>query len=82
MLPDIILNQRRPQIVELAAEHRLPVVYPFREYGEARGLMFYGASFRDIYVPIYGLPAPLPDASTAILRLATSYSLRLSYDTR
>ena len=49
VLPDIILNQHRKRIVELAAKNRLPAVYPFREYVDAGGLLFYGASFRDMY---------------------------------
>jgi putative tryptophan/tyrosine transport system substrate-binding protein len=32
----------RSLIAELAAQHRLPVIYPYREYTEAGGLMAYG----------------------------------------
>ena len=32
----------RALIAELAAQHRLPVIYPYREYAEAGGLMAYG----------------------------------------
>ena len=33
---------RRALIVELAAQHRLPVIYPYRDYVQAGGLMSYG----------------------------------------
>jgi putative ABC transport system substrate-binding protein len=35
--------------VELAARHRLPAVYGEREFVEAGGLLFYGASLVDMY---------------------------------
>jgi putative ABC transport system substrate-binding protein len=37
------------QIVALAAKHRLPVIYGFREFPEVGGLMSYGANRRDLY---------------------------------
>jgi putative ABC transport system substrate-binding protein len=41
VLSDAVLLANRRQIVDLAAEHRLPAVYEFREYVEAGGLMAY-----------------------------------------
>jgi putative ABC transport system substrate-binding protein len=41
VLSDSVLLGNRRQIVDLAAEHRLPAVYEFREYVEAGGLMCY-----------------------------------------
>ena len=38
----------RKQIVELAARHRMPVIYPQKEYIDAGGLMFYGADYADL----------------------------------
>ena len=37
----------RAQIIGLAAKHRLPTVYVFREDAEAGGLISYGASVRE-----------------------------------
>src|SRR5262245_32179295 len=49
VLPDILLNQYRQRIVQLANNNRMAAVYPFREHVEAGGLMFYGATFREMY---------------------------------
>ena len=35
---------RRAQLVGLAASHKMPVVYPFREFVDDGGLMSYGPS--------------------------------------
>ena len=39
----------RKRIVELAAKHRLPAIYPEKGFVDAGGLMFYGADFDDLY---------------------------------
>ena len=49
VLPDATLITHRRQIVELAARSRLPTVYGEREFVDAGGLMFYGASLADMY---------------------------------
>jgi putative tryptophan/tyrosine transport system substrate-binding protein len=41
------LNGRRVQLTQLAAFHRLPAIYGFRDYAEAGGLMSYGADIHD-----------------------------------
>jgi putative tryptophan/tyrosine transport system substrate-binding protein len=43
------LNIRRVQLVHLAAFHRLPATYAFRDAAEAGGLMSYGTSIVDAY---------------------------------
>jgi putative ABC transport system substrate-binding protein len=43
------LNARRVQLAQLAAFHRLPAAYGFRESVEAGGLMSYGPSIEDAY---------------------------------
>src|SRR5215210_6852191 len=42
---DIILVRHAQQIADLAARHRLPAMYAFREHAEAGGLMSYAADF-------------------------------------
>ena len=43
------LVARRIQVVQLAAFHRLPAVYPVREYVEVGGLMSYGTNVMDAF---------------------------------
>ena len=43
------LFAERKRIVELAAKHRLPAIYPEKEFVEAGGLMSYGADLDDLY---------------------------------
>jgi len=45
--PVISTNQQR--IVAFAAKNRLPALYPYSEFIEAGGLMFYGVSFSDLF---------------------------------
>ena len=44
-----VLNADRRRIIELAAKHRLPAIYEWREHAEEGGLMAYGANNRDLY---------------------------------
>jgi putative ABC transport system substrate-binding protein len=46
---DIFMVSQRDLIVRLAAEHRLPAVYPLREYVMSGGLLSYGADTADRY---------------------------------
>jgi putative ABC transport system substrate-binding protein len=41
---DSFFLEQRTQLIEAAARHGLPAVYPFREFVEAGGLMSYSAS--------------------------------------
>jgi putative ABC transport system substrate-binding protein len=47
--PSPLLNNRRVQLVTLAAYHRVPAIYSWREAAEAGGLMSYGTSLNDAY---------------------------------
>ena len=42
--PSALTNNRRVQVVTLAAYHRVPAIYTLRESAEAGGLMSYGAN--------------------------------------
>jgi putative ABC transport system substrate-binding protein len=44
MLSTIMFSDERRRLVDLAAKHRLPAVYPGRHFVDAGGLMAYGAS--------------------------------------
>jgi ABC-type uncharacterized transport system substrate-binding protein len=46
---DPFLLTRQQQIVSLAARHRLPALYPLREYVLAGGLMSYGTSLAEAF---------------------------------
>ena len=39
----------RATIVELAAKHRIPAIYPYREFVEVGGLMAYSINLADVY---------------------------------
>jgi putative ABC transport system substrate-binding protein len=49
VMVDAMLVSQRQRVADLAAKHRLPVMYPFREFVEVGGLMSYGASLQDNY---------------------------------
>jgi putative tryptophan/tyrosine transport system substrate-binding protein len=46
---DGLIQENRQLIVDLAAKHRLPTIYPSREFVDAGGLMAYGVSYPDLY---------------------------------
>jgi ABC-type uncharacterized transport system substrate-binding protein len=46
---DPYFDSRRDQLVEFAAQNRLPTMYQFREYAVAGGLISYGPSITDMY---------------------------------
>jgi len=47
--PDTFLIARRIQVVQLAAFHRLPTVYPTRDFVDVGGLMSYGTNVMDAF---------------------------------
>ena len=48
-LADAVFFDVRQRLADLAARHRLPVLYPDRSFVEAGGLMSYGSSRTDAY---------------------------------
>jgi putative tryptophan/tyrosine transport system substrate-binding protein len=44
-----LLTNRRKQIIGLAAQHRLPAIYPFREFAVDGGLISYGNNVPDTF---------------------------------
>jgi ABC-type uncharacterized transport system substrate-binding protein len=47
--PGPFFTNRRVQLALLAAFHRVPAIYPLRQYAEVGGLMSYGASLTEAY---------------------------------
>src|SRR5262249_15178999 len=47
--PDPLFNNRRAQVLSLAASHSLPAIYQWREFATAGGLISYGPSIAEAY---------------------------------
>ena len=89
--PDPFLISQRERLVELAARHSMPAMYPSRVFADLGGLISYGGSFAELYhqVGIYvgkmlkgAKPADLPiQQSTKIelvINLKTAKTLGLT----
>jgi putative ABC transport system substrate-binding protein len=48
-LDDVIFTSHRKQVVDLATKHQLVVMYGFKEFVHAGGLMAYGPDYPDLY---------------------------------
>jgi hypothetical protein len=61
VMTDSFLVTHRAQITALAARFRLPTVYPFRDFIELGGLLFYGMTCSIVF----SARRPTPIASSA-----------------
>jgi ABC-type uncharacterized transport system substrate-binding protein len=89
--PSPFFNAHRDLLLTLAARHRLPALYEFRDFVEAGGLMCYGADNRAVYrrVATYvdkilkgakpaDLPVEQPTKFELIINLKTAKALGLT----
>jgi putative tryptophan/tyrosine transport system substrate-binding protein len=90
VMPDVFVFNNRERIVSLAAQHRLPAIYPFRYFAEIGGLVAYGIDNLDMYkraaayadrilrgTPPKSLPIEAPKKFELIINLKTARSLGL-----
>jgi|SRR5215216_623946 len=88
---DGYFTSKRAQIIQLAARHKLPTIYPWREYPMAGGLMSYGPSIKAAYqlVGTYAgrilsgakpgdLPVQLPMVFELVFNLTAAKALGLN----
>ena len=90
-LDDVLFTSHRKKVVDLAAQHRLPMMYGFREFVEAGGLMAYGPDLPDLYrraatyihriingVSPAELPVEQPTKFELVINLKTAKALGLT----
>ena len=86
----VLPTDSRQMLLRLAAQHRLPDIYPTRSYVAAGGLMHYGTDFRDNYrraatyvdrllrgAKVSELPVQFPTKFELIVNLKTAKALGL-----
>jgi putative ABC transport system substrate-binding protein len=88
---DTIVQSNQSLVVRLAATHRLPAIYTFRDFVEAGGLVSYGVSLPDLYRRAAGyvdkilkgakpleLPIAQPTGSELVLNITAAKALGLA----
>jgi putative ABC transport system substrate-binding protein len=91
VLPDIFMIDYRAQIIELAAQHRLPAIYTSGLWTKNRGLMSYGPDTPDLFYRAAGyvdrilkgekpanLPVQAPTKYQLVINLKTASALGLT----
>ena len=91
IMPDGFTYVHRDRIVALAAQHRLPAIYPFRFFVDAGGLISYGFDEADLYrraasfvdrilkgAKPASLPIELPTKFELVINLKTAKALGLT----
>ena len=86
-----MFSSERRRLVDLAAKHRLPTMFPFRSYVDAGGLMSYGPNVADLFrrAAIYvdkilrganpgDLPVEQPTKFELVINLKTAKALGLT----
>jgi len=92
---DIFIFNHRDLIVELAARHRVPAIYPLRDFVTSSGLISYGADTVDLFrrAPSYvdralkgakpaDLPVQAPTKFELVINLKTAKALGLDVPPR
>jgi putative ABC transport system substrate-binding protein len=91
VMPDLFTTNHRELIVRLAAQHRLPAIYPFRYFATGGGLMSYGIDIIDLFrrAAVYvdkvlrgakpsELPIQQPEKFEFVINLKTARALDLT----
>jgi putative ABC transport system substrate-binding protein len=91
VLSNPLLNRDRKRIIALAARHRLPAFYEWRESAEDGGLLAYGAKIRDLNLRVVAfvdkilkgakpadLPVEQPTSFELVINLKTAKALGLT----